>query len=272
MLKRFCWLLVVALGWLILGVAPALALAPDIQAIQQRGVLRVAMLGQDNPPFFAENAQGQLTGVDVDLARNLATTLGVKADFIRTAQTFDQVTQLVYSNQADVAISKLTVTLPRATEGLFSQPYLVMRDALILNRLQLAQKGLQNQDALVSYIRQFSGRLGVITQTAHTRIARRRFPKAEIIEYPRWSEVVTAVEQGQVLAAFRDELEVRQLVLSQPELALYLKTAVLSDSLNLRAVLLPWNSYNLRDLVNQYLTLEPGVLTIEKLLQAPIAI
>jgi ABC-type amino acid transport substrate-binding protein len=267
--KMLLWLLAIALGWGMFGIAPALALAPDIQAIQQRGVLRVAMLGQDNPPFFAQDAQGQLTGVDVDLARALAATLGVQVNFIRTAQTFDQVTQLVYTNQADVAISKLTVTLERATQGLFSQPYLVMRDALLLNRLQLAQRGLQTQDELVNDIRQFSGRLGVITQTAHARIARQRFPQAEIVEYPRWSEVVTAVEQGEVLAAFRDELEVRQLVLNEPKLALYLKTAVLSDSQNRRAVLLPWNSYNLRDLVNQYLTLEYGTLTTAQLLAKP---
>jgi polar amino acid transport system substrate-binding protein len=269
MWNYLCCLLVVVFGWGILGIDPALALAPDIQAIQQRGILRVAMLGQDNPPFFAQDAQGRLTGVDVDLARNLAATLGVKPEFIRTAQTFDQVAELVYTNQADVAISKLTVTLGRATRGLFSQPYLVMRDALLLNRLQLAQQGLQNQDALVNYIRQFSGRLGVITETAHARIARRRFPQAQIIEYPHWRDVVKAVEQGTVIAAFRDELEVRQLVLNQPKLALYLKTAVLSDSRNLRAVLLPWNSYNLRDLVNQYLTLEYGTLTTEKLLAEP---
>ncbi|MEN9244341.1 MAG: transporter substrate-binding domain-containing protein [Gloeomargarita sp. DG02_5_bins_242] len=267
MVKFFLWLLVIALGWGGVNPAPVNALAPDLQAIQQRGVLRVAMLGQDNPPFFARSDQGQLTGVDVDLAENLAAVLGVNVDFIRTAQTFDQVTQLVYSNQADVAISKLTVTLPRATQGLFSQPYLVMRDALLLNRLELAQQGLQNQEALADYIRQFSGRLGVITQTAHARIARQRFPKAEIIEYPRWSEVVAAVERGEVLAAFRDELEVRQLVLNEPKLALYLKTAVLNDSLNWRAVLLPWSSYNLRELVNQYLTLEYGQLTTEKLLK-----
>lgn len=267
--KMLFWLLAIALGWGMFGIAPALALAPDMQAIQQRGVLRVAMLGQDNPPFFTQDAQGQLTGVDVDLARALAATLGVQVNFIRTAQTFDQVTQLVYTNQADVAISKLTVTLERATQGLFSQPYLVMRDALLLNRLQLAQRGLQTQDELVNDIRQFSGRLGVITQTAHARIARQRFPQAEIVEYPRWSEVVTAVEQGEVLAAFRDELEVRQLVLNEPKLALYLKTAVLSDSQNRRAVLLPWNSYNLRDLVNQYLTLEDATLTTAQLLAKP---
>jgi len=55
----------------------------------------------------------------------------------------------------------------------------------------------------VDYIRHFSGRLGVITQTAHARIARRRFPQAKIIEYPRWRDVVTAVEQGTVMAGLR---------------------------------------------------------------------
>jgi ABC-type amino acid transport substrate-binding protein len=52
-----------------------------LERIRARGTLRV---GYDpgNPPFSFWNAEGQLVGLDVELAQGLAEALGVKAEFV----------------------------------------------------------------------------------------------------------------------------------------------------------------------------------------------
>lgn len=107
---------------------------PDVQRILDRGKLVVALLDQDNPPFFRADAADQLTGLDIDLARAIADQLGVEVEFNRSAKTFDSVIKTVYNAQADLAISKLSRTLSRAKSIRFSSPYLKMRQGLLVNR------------------------------------------------------------------------------------------------------------------------------------------
>ncbi|MEO1070035.1 MAG: hypothetical protein AAFW95_13100, partial [Cyanobacteria bacterium J06638_6] len=63
------------------------AMPPDIEQILDRGKLIVAVLGQDNAPFFMDR-EGQLSGLDLKLARSLAEQLGVSLEVTRSAQTF----------------------------------------------------------------------------------------------------------------------------------------------------------------------------------------
>src|ERR1700677_1456043 len=88
-------------------------LAPEFARIVSRGELVVAVLGVDQPPFF-EQHEGVLSGIDIDIAKELAAKLGVKVSFNRGANTFDAVVDLLASGQADLAVSKLSRTLSRA--------------------------------------------------------------------------------------------------------------------------------------------------------------
>lgn len=60
-------------------------LAPEFARIVTRGTLVVAVLGVDQPPFFMSHS-GALTGVDIDLADELAKKLGVSVRFDRAAR------------------------------------------------------------------------------------------------------------------------------------------------------------------------------------------
>ncbi len=54
-----------------------------LQTVQSNHVLRVGMEGT-YPPFNSRNAQGELVGFDVDVAKAVAAKLGVKPQFITT--------------------------------------------------------------------------------------------------------------------------------------------------------------------------------------------
>jgi len=240
-------------------------LSPDIQRIRQRGKLIVAMLNQENPPFFMTDSAGQFMGLDVKLAKALADQLGVTLEFTRTAKTFDEVVKTVYDMNADLALSKLSRTLHRAETVRFSQPYVTMRQGLLVNRLQIAEQA--NGRSMTDVIRNLEGKIGVIRGSSYVGFTQKKFPKATIVEFSNWTDAIKAVIRGDILATYRDELEVKKIVLSQPHTALTLQTIALTDTQDSIAIALPWDSQQLLAYVNQYLDISAVGYTAESLLK-----
>lgn len=241
------------------------AMPPDIQKIRQRGKLIVAMLNRENSPFFMTNPARNFTGLDVKLAKALAEQLGVTLEFNRKAKTFDEVVKTVYDLKADLAISKLSRTLNRAERVRFSQPYLKMRQGLLVNRLQIAQQS--NGRSMTEAIRNLQGKIGVIRGSSYVDFTQKKFPNATVVEFPTWAEAVEAVIRGDILATYRDELEVKKVVLSQPDTALTLQTIALTDTQDAIAMALPWDSPHLLAYVNQFLETNFVDYSAESLLQ-----
>ncbi len=241
------------------------AMPPDIQKIRQRGKLIVALLNRENSPFFMTDAARDFTGLDVKLAAGLAEQLGVTVEFNRKAQTFDEVVKTVYDLKADLAISKLSRTLNRAERVRFSQPYLKMRQGLLVNRLQIAQQA--NGRSMTEVIRNLQGKIGVIRGSSYVGFTQKKFPNATVVEFPTWAEAVEAVIRGDILATYRDEIEVKKIVLSQPNTALTLQTIAFTDTQDSIAVALPWDSPQLLAYVNQFLETNFVDYSAESLLQ-----
>lgn len=237
---------------------------PDIERILNRGKLVVAVLGRDNAPFFMDMGDGEIGGLDIQLARAIASELGVELELKRSAKTFNEVVDKVYWHGADMAISKISRTMKRARRVRFSQSYLQMRQGLLINRLQLAQQTKSSQ--VVETIRNLTGKVGVIEGSSYVGFLQERFPKATIVEMPSWNEIVTAVIEGKILAGYRDELEIKKVVLTQPDAALQLQTAVLTDTRDALAIVMPWESTHLLALTNQYLETLATEYTVDGLL------
>ena len=230
---------------------PRAAMPPDIQRILDRGKLVVALLGTDNAPFFMDEASSNdPIGFDVKIARGLADALGVDLEFNRSAETFNEVVDKVYQLEADIAISKLSRTLSRAQRVRFSHPYVTMRQGLLVNRIQLAE---QSEGDQVGAIRNFKGDVGVIQGSSYGSFIKQKFPDATIRKYPTWNDIVEAVVNGKIQAAYRDELEVKKVILKNPDAALRLQTIALTDTRDQIAMALPWDSQTLQAFVNQYL-------------------
>jgi polar amino acid transport system substrate-binding protein len=242
------------------------AIPADIERILKRGELIIAMLGVDNPPFFERNKDGALSGLDVDLGKSIAEELGVKVKFDRSPETFNEAVELVQKQIADLAISKLSISLKRAKQVKFSHPYVTMRQGLLVNRLQLAKHlnaGLTPEEA----IKNLDGKVGVIKGTQYSLFAKRRFPKATIVEFPKWDDAIDAVGKGDILAAFRDELEIKKVVLKEPTFALQVQTVAFSDTTDLLAVIGHWQSSQLIDFVNYNLNLNKLSYTADQLIK-----
>ena len=241
----------------------------EIEQIKERGKISIAMINKDNPPFFSNGPDGKLVGIDVDLGNAIAESLGVKAEFLRNAKTFDEVIETVYRGEADLAISKLARSLPRAQKVLFSSPYLNFRQALLFNRLALAKEqstGLTTDQV----VKDFQGKIGVYAGSVYVQYAHKAFPKATIVEFSQWQEAIDAVVSSQVTALFRDELEVRSIVLNKPELAIKLRTVVLTDTSDTKGIVASFEKSFLTDYINFFLETQDKKRDTNQLLNASI--
>lgn len=238
-------------------------LARDIAAVVARGELVVAMLGIDTPPFFFEK-NGQLTGLEVDLAKSIARELGVSVRFDRSAKTFNEVVDIVATGKADLGISKLSRTLARAQVIRFSSPYLSQGHALLLNRQKFAE--LAGDAPLSGVVRDYHGSLGVIAKSSFSDYAKRNFPNAAVIEYPNWSDVLKAVEKGEVVAAYRDEFEVKRVLKNDPATALNLRSVTFKDLVDTLGIAVGVDNGTLLAFVNEFLAQRSEKLTIQKVL------
>ncbi|OBK71905.1 cyclohexadienyl dehydratase [Mycobacterium sp. 1274761.0] len=88
--------------------------------ILQRGTVRVCSTG-DYRPFTYRDPQGDWSGLDIDMANDMAGRLGVRVDMVSTAWA-DLVSDL--DNKCDVAMGGISITLDRAKHAIYSDPYL----------------------------------------------------------------------------------------------------------------------------------------------------
>lgn len=92
----------------------------SLTSITNSGVLRV---GVDAPYGRMEyyDDDGSLTGVDVDVARQLASDIGVSVEFV--TMPFDELFGALKEQRVDVVISAVTITAERQQTMRFSVPY-----------------------------------------------------------------------------------------------------------------------------------------------------
>ncbi|KLU23978.1 amino acid ABC transporter substrate-binding protein, partial [Caballeronia mineralivorans PML1(12)] len=240
-------------------------LAPEFARIVSRGELVVAILGVDQPPFFEEH-DGQLTGIDIDIAKEIAAKLGVKVSFNRDARTFDAVVDLLANGQADMAVSKLSRTLPRAEIISFSVPYVRLHRALLLNRVKFAQ--FAHGRTVPDVIRSYDGTIGVVMNSSYSAYVRANFPHAQVTSYPSWGAVLKALDAGEVTAAYRDEFEVKHVLKQDPTASLRLRVVTLEDLDDTIAIGVNVGAPALLAYVNQFLAERSTKLDVTALLQA----
>ncbi len=226
--RHIVFLMVAFMSILCYGYVHSIESGRYIEKIKNRGTLVVGMVAKDQFPFFFVNDVNELVGLDVDIAMTIANLLDVNLEIDRSAKSFNDLIPLVDSGVIDLAISKLSRTLGRSQTVLYSSPYLVFRQALLLNRVQIA-KVSSNDGELVSVLRNFSGKLGVIKNSSYERYARANFPLAEIVSFDTWGDALDALSRSELIGVYRDEMEIEVYTRTHPEQNLYLRPIIIKD-------------------------------------------
>lgn len=227
----------------------------DIQRIIDKKTLVVAVLQQDAPPFFMQDKNGNLIGYDISLAQDLAHRLGVQTVFNRDAKTFDEVIDLLVKGKADIGISMLSITLPRALRISFSQPYLKMDKVLVLSRLQTAQRNLEvNTEQALTKIKDKSIRIGVLANSSYVHFAEQKYSNLTIIPYDKLSDAIQDVKSGKIFGVFFDKRRLPELLPQDSDSALYFRIITLKEDSDSIGIAIPWQDLHLLAWINLYLT------------------
>ncbi len=83
-------------------------------------------------PFDAKGQDGELSGFDVDLWKEIALKLGIKYHFREMAH-FPEVLEAVSNGEADFGLAAISITSERSRSMVFSQPYFVAGQGILVN-------------------------------------------------------------------------------------------------------------------------------------------
>lgn len=167
-----------------------------LNQILERGELRVG-LEPGYMPFEMKDKKGRIIGYDVDIAKAMAKSMGVKLKIIPTS--FDGIIAGLLTNKFDIIISAMTITQQRNLKINFSNSYLVVGQTLLLNKKLKDEvkkaKDLDNEKYTIT------AKMGQTSEIA----AKKFFKNAKITTFDTEGDAVAEVLNGKASAFIYDQ-------------------------------------------------------------------
>lgn len=250
--------------------------APDVVCVRNSGLLRVAILDKENPPFYFTNKKGNPEGIDVNLAKELAAGLGARVEFVKVPNA-QELIDTVAQRKANLGLGHIPVSNKNASKVRLTDAYVNMERGLLINRLALKKLNQSGGESLNDILALPGSTIGVLENSPYESYAKEVFPKTEIKTYKTQEELQDAVLNGDVLATFQDELTIRKILDQNPRLGIYLQAIYLKGQNDPIQAMVAWNSNQLAHLINVFLESHsafvydaPGVVEQEKKYQNEI--
>jgi len=181
-----------------------------LQAIRDAGALRVGTTGDYKPFSYRDPPSGWLLGADIAMARDLATTIGVRLELVPTS--WSALLDDARANRFDVAMSGISVTRERAAVASFSRPYLVDGKAPITR----CENGARFRT--IRQINQKGVRVIVNPGGTNERFARRYFDRASLLVHTDNLTIFDELVAGRADVMVTDATEARLQQRLRPEL------------------------------------------------------
>ena len=160
-------------------------------------------------PFEYADEKGNPTGFDVDIARLVASELGVELE-IKDMEWTGLIPAL-QSGKVDMVISGMTGTLERAKSLTFSDPYFVTGLCALVSLKKAAD---------VDEVKKLNAKgriLALKTGTTADLAAGKKFPLAEIMRFKDETACVREVVEGRADAFFYDQISIAKHQRQNPE-------------------------------------------------------
>lgn len=114
------WLLILIIGCCLH--LPAAGQTSRLDEILTRGILRVGTTGDYKPFSYRTNSASPFIGADIELAGELARTLGVRLELVATS--WPALMKDLGDDRFDIVMSGVSISLERQKKALYSIPYL----------------------------------------------------------------------------------------------------------------------------------------------------
>lgn len=172
-----------------------LAKKSTLEEVLQRGELRVGFEA-GYMPFEMTDKKGRFVGFDMDMAREMAKSMGVK--FVPVNTAWDGIIPSLMTKKFDIIISGMTITQERNLKINFADPYIIVGQTILLNKKHEGKvksyKDLNNPKYIVT------SRLGTTGEQA----TKRMIPKATYKSFESEAEAGLEVITGKADALVYD--------------------------------------------------------------------
>jgi polar amino acid transport system substrate-binding protein len=147
------------------------------------------------PPFEFRNDEGEFTGFDLELMREIATRLDMELEVID--QPFEGIWLAPAAGDCDIVASAMTITDEREEQALFSEPYFDADQSLMVRA--------EDEERFATLDDLENATIGVQTDTTGEDYARENTPAgAEVSGFPDADALFLALESGEIDAILQD--------------------------------------------------------------------
>lgn len=222
---------------------------PGLNKIIERGEITVSFTPNETAIFTIIDDNGNLSGIDVDIANLIARELGVKLNLKTTASDWNSVVEEVMNQEADFGISYLSMTSSRIKKVAFSEPYVKNRQVLLFNNLSLEQQRNEGNFVIADMFAPNKGglQIGVFAGSSYEVFAKETFPGVKMSGYDTTLNLINNLLDRKIDAILIDEIELHALFKKDPGLKIKLTEVVLKDKIDVIAIAV--DPYN-KDLLN----------------------
>ncbi len=146
-----------------------------------------------NPPFeVAADKEGHFFGFDIDIMTSICQRINMECHFV--SGTLSELFTMLSQGQIDLAMGALTITPARKKTYIFSLPYLASYGHFFATKKYALISDLKGQ------------RVGVLKGSLYRPLTKKMFnDQVNVIEFKTSVNVVDALIEGKVDAAFMDE-------------------------------------------------------------------
>ncbi|WP_165759315.1 transporter substrate-binding domain-containing protein [Mycobacterium decipiens] len=225
------------------GEAPVAGHTSTSEADAAPTTLRVCTTGDYRPLSYRDPATGQYTGIDIDMANDLAAQLGRTATFVATTWR-SLMTDMAAPGKCDLAVGGISKTPAREQLADFTQPY------LRTGKTPLATAANADRFQSIEQINRHDVRVIENAAGTNEQFARQNFPNATLIIWPDNTTVFDQLLEGRADVMITDAIEAVYQAKRNPGLvAVHPDEPFTTDH---KAYLLPKGS-QLTERVNQWL-------------------
>lgn len=165
---------------------------PDLSALARLRFLTTV----DFFPFNYLDAENRLSGLHVDLAREICAELEIMERCQVQALPWDELDTALENRQGEAIIAGMAITAENRERYLFSRPYLRFPARLVTRRGEKLTEPLHTAIA--------GKRVGVLGASAHEMLLRDLFPEAQSVVYSRTDWLFDDLKSGRIDAVFGD--------------------------------------------------------------------
>ncbi|MEC0092180.1 amino acid ABC transporter substrate-binding protein [Paenibacillus macquariensis] len=175
----------------------------SLDIVKSTGKLRIGTEGT-YAPFTYHDANGKLTGFDVEIAEEITKRLGVKPEFTETQ--WDGLVAGMDAKRFDVIFNEVSIRDDRKAKYDFSDPYIVSRAALVVssdnNEIKTFAdlKGKKSGQSLTSNLAAIARENG-----------------AEIVAVDGFNQAIDLLSSGRIDATINDSLSLLDLKKKKPD-------------------------------------------------------